>query len=778
MKPARAVQIGFLFLAAGLTCFAQSMKEADVYSAANRWAEKNTRLTRQVSPFFKQSSRVRQVETRQFGASQLPFYVVHLDPDGFIIMNSDKRLPPVLAFSDRGSLNLDDSPGNTFVALLKNSLERGQQKMLRISPAGLSLKETFLSTEEKNSTAWNTLLDAGAVSPLWEQALLSDTNGPFLSTTWNQNNHYNELCPSAPGTSDYYDGRVPVGCVAVVGAQLMNYYDWPYRGTESHSYTDIAGSITGFHSADFSDTYNWTNMQNSYYPWGAEPQTAVDAVSELMYELGVAVEMNYESYESGGSSSSDTDLNTALNTWFFYEKGVYTYNSTNSQVIADKLRPEMLASRPALVSIPGHAVVADGYTTQVSAEYFHINYGWGGVNNGWYLIDDITNYPAISCVTGLYPALIPVNKTPGGSTNVTSSVGLEWALAAVRAPQVTSLAVLQRVLRTTNFTDSATNFSRFAITSTSDELAWAITNTGFSGNCFFKAAPGFSNREYHLTSIEKFIPSSGTILSFQLKVLLFQDVFRVMISANDGQSWSNKYSLTGHTSPSWQSVNVNLSAYAGSNVLIRFEYVPGSYYSGGGVWLDEIQFTGGSWYDWNTFQTVTNVASGSTTLSNLTNGVYTFAFQASTNGSVWGPRSSSFNITVNAPAGTDADSDSLPDSWEQQYFNGPTNAIADADDDGDGFSNLQEYISGFNPTNGTSFFKVTTFETPSATNGGFIVRWNAVTGRVYGVLWTTNLLNSFQPLNTNIVWPQASYTDTVNSAKSRNFYKVKVQMTE
>jgi hypothetical protein len=251
-----------------------------------------------------------------------------------------------------------------------------------------------------------------------------------------------------------------------------------------------------------------------------------------------------------------------------------------------------------------------------------------------------------------------------------------------------------------------------------------------------------------------------------------------MISANDGQSWSNKYSLTGHTSPSWQSVNVNLSAYAGSNVLVRFEYVPGSYYSGGGVWLDEIQFTGGSWYDWNTFQTVTNVASGSTTLSNLTNGVYTFAFQASTNGSVWGPRSSSFNITVNAPAGTDADSDSLPDSWEQQYFNGPTNAIADADDDGDGFSNLQEYISGFNPTNGTLFFKVTTFETPTATNGGFVVRWNAVTGRVYGVHWTTNLLNSFQPLNTNIVWPQASYTDTVNSAKSRNFYKVKVQMTE
>ena len=40
----------------------------------------------------------------------------------------------------------------------------------------------------------------------------------------------------------------------------------------------------------------------------------------------------------------------------------------------------------------------------------------------------------------------------------------------------------------------------------------------------------------------------------------------------------------------------------------------------------------------------------------------------------------------------------------------------------------------------------------------------------------TNTLNSFQPLTTNIVWPQASYTDAVHNAEFRNFYKVKVQL--
>lgn len=773
MKVSQTLQIGFFFLAAGLTGFSQSIKEADVYSAANRWAEKNTRLTKQVSPFFQKSSRVRQVEMRQFLGSPLPFYVVHLDPEGFIVMNSDKRLPPVLAFSDRGSLDLDDSPRNAFVALLKNSLERGQQKMLRMAPAGLSLEETFLSPEAQNSADWNQLLSSGAVISLGgQQALLSDTNGPFLSTSWNQNNPYNARCP-AGGSLIGYDGRVPVGCVAAAGAQLMNYYEWPYRGTGSHSYTDSAGSITGFHSADFSDTYDWANTQDSYSWWSAEPQAAVDAVSELMYELGVAIDMNYE---SAGSSAYTGGLITALDVWFFYEKGVYTFYDYNSQVIADQLRPEMLASRPAIVSIPGHAVVADGYTTQVSAEYFHINYGWGGVNDGWYLLNDIKSYPALDCITGLYPKLIPINKTPSGSTNVTSSVGLEWVLPAVRAPQVTSLAVLQRFLRTTNFTDSATNFSRFAITTISDNQYWTITNTGYSGGCFFIPAPAGGDQGYHLTSIEKFVPSNGTILSFQLKALLYNDIFRVMISADDGQSWSNKYSLTSQASLSWHLINVDLSSYAGSNVLIRFEYFPGMYYEGAGVWLDEIQVTGGSWYDWKTLQTVTNVAAGSTTLPNMPNGVYTFAFQASTNGSTWGSRSSSFDVTVNAPAGNDADSDGIPDSWETLYFGGATNAVAGEDSDGDGFSNLQEYISGFNPTNRASCFKVNTFEMPSVTNGGFVVRWSAVTGRVYGIYWATNLLNSFQPLKTNIVWPQASYTDTVHNAEFRNFYKVKVQL--
>jgi hypothetical protein len=47
---------------------------------------------------------------------------------------------------------------------------------------------------------------------------------------------------------------------------------------------------------------------------------------------------------------------------------------------------------------------------------------------------------------------------------------------------------------------------------------------------------------------------------------------------------------------------------------------------------------------------------------------------------------------------------------------------------------------------------------------------------VYSVYWTTNLLGGFQPLETNLVWPQNSWTDTVHSAEDGGFYRVKVQL--
>src|SRR5439155_16455458 len=55
----------------------------------------------------------------------------------------------------------------------------------------------------------------------------------------------------------------------------------------------------------------------------------------------------------------------------------------------------------------------------------------------------------------------------------------------------------------------------------------------------------------------------------------------------------------------------------------------------------------------------------------------------------------------------DDDNDGLPDAWEQQYFGNPTNALAADDSDGDGFSNLDEYIAGTHPKHADSYLRIT-----------------------------------------------------------------------
>lgn len=64
----------------------------------------------------------------------------------------------------------------------------------------------------------------------------------------------------------------------------------------------------------------------------------------------------------------------------------------------------------------------------------------------------------------------------------------------------------------------------------------------------------------------------------------------------------------------------------------------------------------------------------------------------------------------------DSDGDGLPDSWERSFFNNLTQNST-ADFDGDGVSNLQEFLDGTNPTNRASVqFRLTIY-----TDGGGVV---------------------------------------------------------
>jgi hypothetical protein len=79
---------------------------------------------------------------------------------------------------------------------------------------------------------------------------------------------------------------------------------------------------------------------------------------------------------------------------------------------------------------------------------------------------------------------------------------------------------------------------------------------------------------------------------------------------------------------------------------------------------------------------------------------------------------------------TDSNTNGIPDVWEATYFGSPTGVTnRDADSDGDGLSNWEEYRAGTDPTDPTSYLKVTRIS-PA---GGARIEFNAVSNRTYSV---------------------------------------------
>ncbi len=356
-----------------------------------------------------------QVQKETMAAS---YYVFNVgEGQGFVIAGADDRVPAVLGYSSNGKFDPQNMPEN-----MKAWLESYDDQMAYLN-------------EHPEAAAPRKTVSGGSIAPL-------------LQSEWNQGNPYNLLCPEDGGQ------HCVTGCVATAMAQVMYYHQWPKQ---------TVAEIPGYTSSDkgfvqpaipAGKSIDWENMVPKYT--GGETDAQKQAVAELMLLCGTAVQMNYSASSSGASTSYVADA------WINYldYDAATIYEQRSRYRLAEwnqKVYDELAAGRPVLYagqsSGGGHAFVIDGYGGD---DYFHVNWGWGGGSNNYFLLSILD--PGSNSGIGASSSTDGYSYDQGAIFGAQPNTGI--------SPSVTPILTTQSVL--------LPNGSEFTRTSVNEDFTFSV----------------------------------------------------------------------------------------------------------------------------------------------------------------------------------------------------------------------------------------------------------------------------------------------------------------
>ena len=335
---------------------------------------------------------------------------------GFVVMAADDCVQPILGYSLTGHFRTKNMPSNVRGWL------QGYNDEIQVA-----IDNQVKATAETKAL-WNDLMEGNSKAGKAVAVV-----GNLLSTTWDQDPYYNDMCPY-----DQQAGELTVtGCVATAMAQIMKYWGHPSHGIGSHSYVHVR---YGEQSADYGNTtYNWSAMPNSIHSANTE-------IARLMYHCGVSVDMDYNISANGGSGAVTAFVANALQNYFNYQPCYYyEKDDYSSSDWVNMLKAELNASRPLQYcgSGPdgGHSFVCCGYD---DSNKFYFNWGWSGICDGYYALNSLQPSQGGSGSAGLsfnngqaaIFGIQPVQCSASEPTNLTytlsglQNVTLDWTAAS------------------------------------------------------------------------------------------------------------------------------------------------------------------------------------------------------------------------------------------------------------------------------------------------------------------------------------------------------------
>lgn len=342
-------------------------------------------------------------QTRAY-AAEIPdtmyYYVNFDDNDGYAIVAADERAIPILALIDTGNYVPPQAYIDRTNAIV-DSLDLIYPPEEDDDFWCFQYEATFKTEEmiENLCDGYISSLENSPYTRIFKESTITSQVGPLLKTKWDQVFPYNIRCLSNYKTSydDCFEEYLldKAGCVSVAIAQICAYYQHP-------------SSYNGY-------TYNWdyiTTVESLRKTLKNNPNEAgyneALAISHLIRACGIAADIKF------GKDKSGTKFKKAKKA---FEN--YLGYSADRKVgfhggdIIDELnaaRPVFQSAKQNWTERTGHAWVIDGYRKchikEIKAAYqdetyleevdrrilhesdefyYHCNFGWGGIANGYYL---------------------------------------------------------------------------------------------------------------------------------------------------------------------------------------------------------------------------------------------------------------------------------------------------------------------------------------------------------------------------------------------------------
>lgn len=298
--------------------------------------------------------------------------VFPLEPSGYVVVAASPLLPRVIAYSFTAGCGRPES-GNPLLTMLRADLK---SRLDYAAESGQAAVVSELMPRRDRPEQWPA------------------TGDGWLKTNWTQNAPYNNLCPMDPVTFS----RSYAGCPAVAMAQILNFHKnlnntrFDDGDDYYHSYAGRNYQIDDDHAQNGFPSFPQLNVYldtlQAHYERDVNLSNTDKAA--LVFACGVACTQVFTS-EASGTFGVDQALEAYLRFGF----STVALLDENDADLYDRLRQNMMDTLPAHLAVvdpgwtTGHNVVVDGYN---SDDYYHMNFGWGGMYNGWYLLPEEIPY--------------------------------------------------------------------------------------------------------------------------------------------------------------------------------------------------------------------------------------------------------------------------------------------------------------------------------------------------------------------------------------------------